>query len=133
MGMRPPFRIINSELQKHWALKKLQFLDAHHTGVVYPHAISLIQSVRDYQITHAMVAERPGAEMLVASLRKDLHNAFLAVSLGMLQTNSPTVLGSTVHLGFVQNRNFGCQDCRCSEQLPGQSLRFDGNFGQDRC
>lgn len=57
-----------------------QFLDAHHTGVVYPHAISLIQSVRDYQITHAMVVERPGADMLVASLRKELHNAFLAVS-----------------------------------------------------
>jgi hypothetical protein len=65
MGFRPPFRILNN---------------AHHTSIIYPYAISLIQSVRDYQITHAMVVERPGAEILVASLRKDLHNAFLTVS-----------------------------------------------------
>lgn len=65
MGLRPPFRILNN---------------AHHTSIVYPYAISMIQSVRDYQITHAMVMERSGAEMLVASLRKELHNAFLTVS-----------------------------------------------------
>lgn len=40
-------------------------------------------------------------------------------------------LGSAIHLGLIQNRDIGCQDCRRSKQLSRQSLRFDGNFGQN--
>jgi dynein heavy chain 1 len=69
MGMRPPFRVLNS---------------AHQTSSIYPFAISLIQSVRDYQITHAMVTERSGAQILVASLRKELHTSLVNVCFEIL-------------------------------------------------
>ena len=66
MGMRPPFRILTA---------------AHNTSNIYPFAMSLIQSVRDYQVTFALISERPGAEILVASLRDELHRLFMDVSL----------------------------------------------------
>ncbi|KAI6221986.1 Dynein heavy chain, cytoplasmic [Aphelenchoides besseyi] len=62
MGFRPPFRIVNS---------------AHHTSNIYPFAISLISSIRDYQITNSMVAERRGSEILVANLRKEIHKLLM--------------------------------------------------------
>ncbi|CAD5206375.1 unnamed protein product [Bursaphelenchus okinawaensis] len=65
MNSRAPFKLLNV---------------AHHIINIYPFAISLIQSVRNYESTNAMVASQPGAEMLVANFKKDLHKLFIEIA-----------------------------------------------------
>lgn len=65
LDLRPSFKLMNL---------------AHHVNGLYPFAVSLIQSVRDYDATNNMVAAQPGADILVANFRQGIHKLFLDVS-----------------------------------------------------
>jgi dynein heavy chain 1 len=59
LGFRVPLPIINK---------------SHQANVLYPFAVSLIESVRTYDNAIAKLADRPSSQLLVASLKRDIQS-----------------------------------------------------------
>uniref|UniRef100_A0A0N5AC29 DHC_N1 domain-containing protein n=1 Tax=Syphacia muris TaxID=451379 RepID=A0A0N5AC29_9BILA len=59
MGFRVPLNIVNF---------------SHHANLLYPFAMSLLESIRTYDSINERIANKPGISMLIASCRKEIHN-----------------------------------------------------------
>lgn len=59
MGFRVPLNIVNF---------------SHHANMLYPFAMSLLESIRTYDSINERIANKPGISLLIASCRKEIHN-----------------------------------------------------------
>lgn len=66
MGFRIPLKIVNT---------------AHQANLLYPFAISLLESVRTYDSINERIANKPGVNMLIAAYRKDIQGQLAEVTL----------------------------------------------------
>lgn len=66
MGFRIPLKIVNT---------------AHQANILYPFAISLLESIRTYDSINERIAGNDGINMLIASYKKDIQNQLAEVIL----------------------------------------------------
>lgn len=71
MGFRIPLKIVNT---------------AHQANLLYPFAISLLESIRTYDSINERIANKSGVNMLIVTYKKDIQGQLAEVSMFYLKT-----------------------------------------------
>lgn len=65
MGFRIPLKIVNT---------------AHQANLLYPFAISLLESIRTYDSINERISNKPGVNMLIVAYKKDIQGQLAEVN-----------------------------------------------------